>query len=381
MFVGIYLKEVGYQEQFVGSILSINTFSIALSSIPSAYLIEKIGRKKSFIAGFISIAIGSTFLVIFKNPAMIIIMAIVNGFGMSMKATAEGMYIVENTTLNERVSVFSTNFVISNMGMMSASFLGGVMSTYMNTFFSAEQSITYIFIISSVLAILALVPIHFMKEPEKLKSRSLKECIIGYKDILNKKTINFLIYYFIIGTGAGIIVPFFSVYLKYSMNINDGVVGTILSISQFGCIVGGIIIPFISAKIGNIKSIILCQILSIPFLLSIAFPQGIVLITVAFFMRNGLMNMAMPLIQNISMEMVNNKDRTNMSSLLSLSGNISRAIGIGIGGYLMENVSYTVPYYFTVGFYLVAVLLFIYIYRNEILNKNTKVKENKACNM
>lgn len=93
------------------------------------------------------------------------------------------------------------------------------------------------------------------------------------------------------------------------------------------------------------------------------------------------MNMAMPLIQNISMEMVNNKDRTNMSSLLSLSGNISRAIGIGIGGYLMENVSYTVPYYFTVGFYLVAVLLFIYIYRNEILNKNTKVKENKACNM
>ncbi len=67
MFIGIYLKEVGYQEGFVGNILSINTFSIAIASIPSAYLIEKIGRKKSFIIGFILISIGSTFIVLFNN--------------------------------------------------------------------------------------------------------------------------------------------------------------------------------------------------------------------------------------------------------------------------------------------------------------------------
>lgn len=374
MFVGIYLKEVGYQEQFVGNILSINTFAIAIASIPSAYLIEKIGRKKSFTLGFVCISIGSSFLVIFKNPIIIILMSIINGFGMSIKSTAEGMYIVENTCEEQRVSVFSTNFVISNVGMMSASFLGGVLSSYMGNYFSPKTAIMYIFIMSSILSLIALIPIFFMKEPKKLKSRNFKDCIKGYISILNKNIINFMIYNSLIGIGAGMIVPFFSVYLKYSMNISDGIVGSILSISQFGCIVGGMIIPFISARLGKQRSIIMCQLISIPFLLSIAFPQGIFIITVSFFMRNGLMNMAMPLIQNLSMEMIEDKDRTNMSSLMSLSGNISRAIGIAIGGFLMQNVSYTAPYYFTVLFYIIAVSLFVYIYK-----EGAKIKKESLC--
>lgn len=374
MFVGIYLKEVGYQEQFVGNILSINTFAIAIASIPSAYLIEKIGRKKSFTLGFVCISIGSSFLVIFKNPIIIILMSIINGFGMSIKSTAEGMYIVENTCEEQRVSVFSTNFVISNVGMMSASFLGGVLSSYMGNYFSPKTAIMYIFIMSSILSLIALIPIFFMKEPKKLKSRNFKDCIKGYISILNKNVISFMIYNSLIGIGAGMIVPFFSVYLKYSMNISDGIVGSILSISQFGCIVGGMIIPFISARIGKQRSIIMCQLISIPFLLSIAFPQGIFIITVSFFMRNGLMNMAMPLIQNLSMEMIEDKDRTNMSSLMSLSGNISRAIGIAIGGFLMQNVSYTAPYYFTVLFYIIAVSLFVYIYK-----QGAKIKKESLC--
>lgn len=372
MFVGIYLKEIGYQEQFVGNILSINTFAIAIASIPSAYFIEKIGRRKSFALGFVCIATGSAFLVTFNNPIIIMVMAIVNGFGMSMKTTAEGMYIVENTSEDERVSVFSTNFIISNAGMMTASFLGGIMSSYMSKYFSAGQAITYIFIMSAVLSLCALIPIYFMNEPKNLKSRSFKECINGYVSILNKKVSSFMVYHFLIGVGAGMVVPFFSVYLKYSMNIGDGIVGSILSISQFGCILGGMVIPFMSSKFGKVRSVIICQLVSMPFLLSIAFPQGILLITISFFMRNGLMNMAMPLIQNLSMEMVDDEQRTNMSSLVALSGNISRAIGIAMGGFLMENISYTAPYYFTVVFYLIAVMLFKYIYRND--KKATVVK-------
>lgn len=377
MFVGIYLKEVGYQESFVGNILSINTFAIAIASIPSAYLIEKIGRKKSFKLGFLAIAIGSSLIVLFNNTFLIVLMSILNGAGMSIKSTAEGMYITENTNEEDRVSVFSINFIASNIGMMSASFLGGVLSSYMGKYFSPSQAITNIFIMSSILSILALIPIYFMKEPENISPRSFKQCIEGYANILNKKVIVFMIYNFCIGVGAGMVVPFFSVYLKYSMDISDSVVGSILSISQFGCIVGGAIIPFIAIKIGKPRSVILCQLISIPFLISIAFPQGIGFIVIAFFMRNGLMNMAQPLIQNLSMEMVEEKDRTNLSSLLSLSGNISRAIGIAIGGFMMENISYNSPYYLTVLIYFGAVLMFSYIYREEIKYKRKVKKKEK----
>ncbi|MEF9992038.1 MAG: MFS transporter [Romboutsia sp.] len=379
MFVGIYLKEVGYQENFVGGVLSINTFAIALASIPSAYLIERIGRKKSFTIGFIAIAIGSSCIVLFDNTFLIILMAILNGSGMSMKITAEGMYITENTKEEDRVSVFSMNFIVSNIGMMSASFIGGILSSYMGKYFTTNQAIINIFIMSSLLSILALIPIYFMKEPKILNPRSFMECISGYAHILNKKVVVFMIYYFFIGVGAGMIVPFFSVYLKYSMDISDSVVGTILSISQFGCIVGGMLIPFISTKIGKPRCVVLSQIISIPFLISIAFPQGIFLLVISFFMRNGLMNMATPLIQNLSMEMVDKRDRTNVSSVISFSSNISRGIGITIGGFMMENISYSSPYYGTVLIYIVAIVMFGYIYRDEIkYKKNIKLNTDES---
>lgn len=380
MFVGIYLKEIGYEENIVGTILSLNVFAMAIASIPSAYLIEKIGRKRSFKLGFISIAIGSIFLVLFKNIFLIGVMAIINGFGMSVKNTAEGMYITENTKEEERVSIFSINFIVSNTGMMSASFIGGILSTHMSKYFTSQQSITYIFIMSAILSLLAFIPIYFMKEPKNLESRNFKECLQGYNHVISdKKVLAFMMYYLIIGIGAGMVVPFFSVYLKYSMNISDSIVGSILSISQFGCILGGSLIPFMSNKFGKSNSVIICQLISIPFLLSIAFPQGIILIVISFFMRNGFMNMATPLTQNLSMELVDKKDRTNLSSLISLCSNISRAIGISIGGVMMEKISYNSPYYLTVILYIIGVVIFASLYKKESkLVRQKKYKEEHA---
>lgn len=380
MFVGIYLKEIGYEENIVGTILSLNVFAMAIASIPSAYLIEKIGRKRSFKLGFISIAIGSVFLVLFKNIFLIGLMAIINGFGMSVKNTAEGMYITENTKEEERISIFSINFIVSNIGMMSASFIGGILSTYMSKYFTSQQSITYIFIISAILSILAFIPIYFMKEPKNLQSRNFKQCLQGYNHVISdRKVLYFMMYYLVIGIGAGMVVPFFSVYLKYSMNILDSIVGSILSISQFGCILGGSLIPFMSNKFGKSNSVIICQLISIPFLLSIAFPQGIILIAISFFMRNGLMNMATPLTQNLSMELVDKKDRTNLSSMISLCSNISRAIGISIGGVMMEKISYNSPYYLTVILYIIGVVIFANLYKKESkLVRQKKYKEEHA---
>ncbi len=301
-------------------------------------------------------------------------MSILNGFGLSIKMTAEGMYITENTTKEQRINVFSLNFIVSNIGMMVASFIGGQASSYMSNYYTETQSIKVIFIVSAIISLLALIPIYFMNEKENLTSRDFKGCIKGYKNILNKKVMIFMIYNFIIGCGAGMVVPFFSVYLKYSMNISDSLVGSILSISQVGCVIGGIIIPIIANKIGKERAVILSQVLSIPFLISIAFPQGMMFLVIAFFMRNGLMNMAMPLIQNLSMELVEKEDRTNLSSMMSLSMNISRSVGIMIGGFMMENISYNSPYYLTIVLYIVAIVMFSYIYKDKTSqSKNMKV--------
>lgn len=41
------------------------------------------------------------------------------------------------------------------------------------------------------------------------------------------------------------IVPFFSIYLKFTLEVSDGVVGNIMAISQVGTIIGGLIVPLL----------------------------------------------------------------------------------------------------------------------------------------
>ena len=74
------------------------------------------------------------------------------------------------------------------------------------------------------------------------------------------------------------------------------------------------------------------------------------------------MNLNNPINQNLSMEMVGEEERPILSSLFALSGNFTRAIGIVAGGYLMENVSYNTPYYFTIILYLIGTYLFFRIF-------------------
>ncbi|WP_300276563.1 MFS transporter [Peptacetobacter sp.] len=367
-FVGIYLKEIGYGEHFVGYVLSINTLVIAFGSVFSAYFLEKIGRRYSFMMGFLFTALGSIGIIFVKSKILILIMSTLVGFGLSVRATAEGMFITENTEEEDRVAVFSLSYVIYNMGYVLATFLGGLISSFMAHYIDSKTAVQIIFLISTGMSLLAIVPIALMKDPKNHIPRDMKGCMKAYKNIMKKNVIAFMIYYAIIGIGAGLVVPFFSIYLKYSMNISDAIVGTILSISQFGCIIGGMIIPFIVSKVGRARTVILCQLVSIPFLLSIMFPQGIIMITIAFFMRNGLMNMATPVIQNLEMELIEEDERTNLSSLAAVVQNLSRAIGITIGGFLMEQMSYNTPYFVTVLLYIVGVLIFRVIYKNDLIS-------------
>ena len=82
--------------------------------------------------------------------------------------------------------------------------------------------------------------------------------------------------------------------------------------------------------------------------------------------------MAAPLNTSIFMGLVEPEERSNFSSLLSLFSSFSRAIGISIGGYLMQHISYNFPYYLTVILYLSAVGVFINATKSEQKIKATE---------
>ncbi|MDF2546214.1 MAG: hypothetical protein K0R93_1112 [Anaerosolibacter sp.] len=367
ILLGIFLKEKQYGEAFVGSIMSIQIVAMGIGSLPSAFMLNRWGNKKSLILSLSLIAIGGVGQVATDSEIMIIIYSIVYGLGFGIQFTVEPLFLVENSSPVERMSLFSLNFVLKNIAMMIGNFSTGYISDYLKQYMSSVEAIKWILIGCSIIALSGIYAVARIEEYEIGQTKSSNNFFAGYKNMMSSSVILYILYNALIGLGAGMVVPFFSIYLKYALHVDDMVVGSILSFAQLGTVLGGMLIPILVLKLGKPKTVVLCQILSIPFLLSIAFPQGLALVAVSFFMRSSLMNMAQPVLQNLSMDLVQKESRSSLSSFLALSNNILRGAGVYLGGMMMERFTYNTPYYFTVAMYFIGTILFMIIFMKDQL--------------
>ncbi|WP_333781284.1 MFS transporter [Oceanirhabdus sp. W0125-5] len=353
----MYIKEIGYSETIVGGLLSLRRISVAFSAIIMAMLAGRFGRRNALVFGLILMGIGAIGIISFKSLEIMKCMSIIFGIGQSTLMTFEAPFLYSKSTEETRVHAFSASFSARNAAFMIGAFGTGLLADFLTTYVKIDcLGIRYALYIVSAMTFVALIPL-MMIEQEGHGDR----LVINLEDIpkvLNKKLITFLIYTGFIGFGAGMVVPFFGVYLRYSLSIADSTVGLILAIAQMGTVVGGLTVPLLAKRFGKVDTITLVQMGSIPFLILIGVPMNIVLVTIAFFFRSSLMNMAQPLIQNVYMEIVDEQQRPLVSSLRSTVSNLARAGGIMLGGYMMANVSYGSPYVVTILCYIIGTIVF-----------------------
>lgn len=365
VFTGIHVKNLGYGESIVGQVLSISSLSIALGSMINAYLSSKMGFKKTISMGLVLMVIGILGVSFLRDPFLIKVFSGLMGVGYGFPFSSIGVLLIENSSEKDRVKVFSKNFVSQSLGTVFASYGAGRLIKTFGKIFAIEKSIPLVYILCVFIILIGFYPLKDLKISDKIKNSKNRDFFKGFKDVMSGEALRFIIYNTIIGFGAGMVIPFFSVYLKFSLNIDNEKVGIIMGLSQVGLVIGGLLVPYISKVLGRENTVVICQLLSIPFLISIAFPQGIFVLGVSFLLRSTLMNLNQPLIQNISLETVKYENRALMSSIVSMSSNVTRALSMIIAGYLMERVSYNFPYYITVVLYLIGTSVFYKSFKVE----------------
>lgn len=349
----------------MGQVLSISSLSIALGSMINAYLSSKMGFKKTISMGLVLMVIGILGVSFLRDPFLIKVSSGLMGVGYGFPFSSIGVLLIENSSEKDRVKVFSKNFVSQSLGTVFASYGAGRLIKTFGKIFAIEKSIPLVYILCVFIILIGFYPLKDLKISDKIKNSKNRDFFKGFKDVMSGEALRFIIYNTIIGFGAGMVIPFFSVYLKFSLNIDNEKVGIIMGLSQVGLVIGGLLVPYISKVLGRENTVVICQLLSIPFLISIAFPQGIFVLGVSFLLRSTLMNLNQPLIQNISLETVKYENRALMSSIVSMSSNVTRALSMIIAGYLMERVSYNFPYYITVVLYLIGTAVFYKSFKVE----------------
>lgn len=159
-FFGIYVKELGYTESFVGTILSLRRLSVGICTFLIAFISEKIGHKRTLMIGLFTVGISSILIVIVEEIYLMQIIAIIFGFGQAAMMTVESPFIYDQTKLEERVHAFSLTFATRNAAFVTGSLVTGFLADFFSKQFGpGALSIRYALILVSAMSLLAIFPL------------------------------------------------------------------------------------------------------------------------------------------------------------------------------------------------------------------------------
>lgn len=385
----IYMKNIGYDEAVIGSVISVLTIGTAIGAFFGAMLTLRFGKKRSLIYGQLLVFFSALFMVNFPHPVIVYFCNLMFGLGSSVINVVNNPIIFQNTSQTERITGFSMGFMINNLAAMSASFLSGNLSHCLTNYYgdiNANRITLNLFALALVVAILLFAKFFSTDKNQEDNGDSQKnqrnvtifETFGNYKKLIRGKTVLYIIQTGCIGFGAGLIVPFFPIYIKHVLDVGDGIVGNIMAATQVGMALGGLIVPALARRFGSVKTVIACQLISIPFLLSISMPLTMWTVLISLFMRSALMNMATPVIGSLAMELVEKDLQTFMSSMIHLTNSGMRAAGAFVGGYLMYHIDYHSPYPLTIATYLIGTALFYITFRTNNAARSGTEKSDTA---
>ncbi len=357
LLFNIYLKSINIGESKIGNLLSIGTFTTALLILPAAYIVKRTDVKKFFIISPI-LTVTGYFLAIQSSTFQIRIFGFVlAGIAGAFTSVIGGPFIMSVSDSVTRTFLFS----LSQATMLAAGISGNLVSGFLPNIikkfgFSEVQSLKYAIFFHLLFVIISLFFFSKIKM-KRIYNSSFKDKV---KFNTNLKILFYLILPpLIIGLGAGMTIPFLNIYFRTIFHLSPSTIGIIFSIAQLLTILGSLLSPLFAKKFGLINTIIITQLVSIPFLFILGFSSFFPLILTSFFLRNALMNMASPLSTNFSLEIVDSEDRPFASGLLSLAWLASWGLTANFGGYFIEKSGYRIPFTFTILCYFTSSILYL----------------------
>lgn len=363
------LKAVGFQPDFIGLMFTVSAIATGLVALPAGLLCERLGPKKALLIGFMANFVNLAQIVILQ-PSILLVASLSSGLIGTVAWVAAAPFMMENSTQEERTYLFSVDWAIMIIMGVIGNYVGGLMPNLLNTFLGLPTGANGSPIgyrislgISMALALTMVIPVLFIKEDRMLQRQKISD-LISFRNIRSHRTIlKFMIPTAMIGFGAGFIVPLFNLFfsLKFSASLEQ--IGLISSLSSITLGIGTLAAPALSKRLGRVKSIAVCEFLSMPFIMLMTLAPNLALASSAFITRNALMNMAGPISSTLQMELVTETERATTNGLMVMADGVPRALTAWVSGRMMTESDFYTPFLITTLTYFIASSLYFMFFR------------------
>jgi MFS family permease len=376
LLFNLYLKELSYKESSIGQILSMTAWGAVIITLPVAYLLQKFQIRKVLILSTLLASMFYFLQATILELRGLLWVSLILGMMVASYRVAAAPFFMKNSTEKERTYLFSMNFGMTMFAAIIGSLGGGYLVSLFNNIFHdqvwAYRSSLYVAVFFGLLGV---IPFYLIKPEENVNKKD--EDLVWDMKLLRKRgglLLKLCFPFFIVGLGAGLIIPFLNLYFRDRFFLPAKSIGIYYALLQFFMLAGILLGPVLSKKVGMIKSVVYTQLVSIPFMLCLAFNYFLPVAVMAFLMRGALMNMNQPIATNFSMEKVSEKERPLTNSLTALAWTLSWGISANLGGKLIQSFGYTLPLLIAAGLYILSSILYYYFFSSKEDRDLGKVK-------
>jgi len=364
LLLNLMLKEMGFVESEIGLVASSRAIGMSCIAIPAGILMSRIRLKPILLVGCALFGLFSFFIATSQQLYLLLGFSVLSGMAFSIYRVAAAPFYMRNTTPLERTYVFSfsfgTNLLAGIIGAATAGRIAAVIGERTGDMVFGYQCTLFIGI---GVSLLALIPFLLIRSapPSKEENRiSLTHTQFHRRGRFYAKV---FFTNFMVGLGAGLIIPFLNLYFRDRFELPPDTIGLYYSVVHFSMLAGSLASPVLVKRYGLVRTVVVAQLASMPFMLLLSYTYWLPLAFVAFVIRGGLMNLGVPLITNLGMELAEQEEHGLVGALLMVGWTSSWMLSTAVGGSLIEHYGYTLTMNITICVYLLSSAAFFLFFR------------------
>ncbi|WP_078594545.1 MFS transporter [Evansella clarkii] len=381
-----YVRELGFDDQMNGSVIAMQSIATALLLLPAGILSDRVGRKKVILYGAVFTAVSLFFRAVLAGEVSLLGLAFMTGMFMAFIQVSSIPLLAENSTEKQRVHLFSFNFAVIMIANVIGNIFGGVVSDFFHYVIGLDQlwSIRITLLAGTAFFFSALIPVSKIQEERKLEDKKVQDRSLKKLFQSNRAGIKIILLFagaqILIGFGSGLVIPYLNLYFVDRFEISHSLVGLIISSGQAMTAVALMIGPAVVARVGEVKAVVILQLLSIPFLLLTAFTENLYWAVFGFLFRQALMNAGNPIQMSLMMRSVDNSIKGLANSVgqavfmlgWAVMGPVSTTIVMIYGSY----TGYAIVFSITGALYLLGTIYFFFVFRKPLYSNTEKLPQN-----
>ncbi len=365
----IYLKRAGYDELFIGFVLTLTGLVAVLLVVPFGLLADRFGRKRLMMIGAVAnVASGAILAAPIVAPtlsghsALFLGFAVVAGFAEAAFFSTWGALLADSAPAARRTAVFGLSFFFSQLAGGAGNVLGSLADyTFTASIANLEAAYGMAFGITAAVAAFALFLLRATRVHEELAAEGAPAFRLPRKSrgIIGK----FLASNLIIGFGAGIVIPLFTLWFFLRFGLAETFTGPLLGVSAVVNAFAFLVAPAIADRYGFVRTIVSVSCVATVLLVLIPIVPDLYAVAVLYIVRNALMNMTWPVSSAFLMNTVDASERSAASAVTGAAFRLPFAVSTTIGGALLR-VDLSLPFFVTGVFYTAGVVAFWAFFRN-----------------